>query len=95
MKQNRFNQLTKYEDIFARFSKILNLYLKLYGTNKIHKSILKHIKEIDSGFENHLIEDDFTPEELVSEIKNSYLSRDYLKGEIGLIDGQDQYDRNI
>lgn len=92
MKQNRFNQLTRYEDIFARFSKIQNQYLKLYGTNKLYKFILKQQKVIDSGFENHLIENDFTPDELASEIKNSYLSRDYLEGEIGLIDGQDQYD---
>lgn len=92
MGQNKFTQLPKYEYIFNRLSKILNQYIKISGTNHLYRSLLSQNKRIDSGFENNLIENDFTPEEFVSETKTSYLSRDYLEGEIGLIDGQDQYD---
>lgn len=92
MEQNKFTQLPKYEYVFNRLSKILNQYIKIYGTNHLYRSLLSENKRIDSGFENNLIENDFTPEEFVEEIKNSYLSRYYLEGEIGLIYGQEQYD---
>lgn len=92
MGQNKFTQLPKYEYIFNRLSKILNQYIKIYGTDHLYKSLLSENKRIDSGYENNLIENDFTSEEFVEEIKTSYLSRDYLEGEIGLIDGQEQYD---
>lgn len=92
MEQNKSTKLPKYEYIFNRLSKILNQHIKVYGTEHLYRSLLAQRKSIDSGFENSLIENDFTPEEFVKEIKNSYLSRNYLKGEIGLIDAQDQYD---
>lgn len=92
MNENKFNQLPRYENIFKNFKNVLNQYLKISGSKKIHNFIFRQKTLNDSGFENNLIENDFNPSELVEEIKASYLSRDYLEGEIGLIDGQDQYD---
>lgn len=92
MNENKFNQLPRYENIFANFKKVLNQYIKISGSKKIHNFIFRQKTLNDSGFENNLIENDFNPSELLEEIKSSYLSRDYLEGEIGLIDGQDQYD---
>lgn len=92
MQQNRFNQLPKYENIFSSFKEVLNQYLKLAGGKRVYNFNISTKKLNDSGFKNDLIEDDFMPFELVKEVKDSYLSRDYLKGEVGLIDSQDQYD---
>lgn len=46
----------------------------------------------DDGFENKLIEVDISSRELVNNIKDCYLNRDYISGEIGTIDGKEQYD---
>ncbi len=92
MNENKFNQLPGYENIFKNLKNVLNQYIKISGSKRIHNFNLNQRNLNDSGFENNLIENDFNPSELIEEIKNSYLSRDYLEGEIGLIDGQDQYD---
>ena len=92
MNENKFNQLPGYENIFKNLKNVLNQYIKISGSKRIHNFNLNQRNLHDSGFENNLIENDFNPSELIEEIKNSYLSRDYLEGEIGLIDGQDQYD---
>lgn len=92
MNTNKFSQLPRYENIFNNLKKVLNQYIKMSGSKKIHNFNFKQKNLNDSGFENNLIENDLNPSELLEEIKSSYLSRDYLEGEIGLIDGQDQYD---
>lgn len=92
MKQNSFNQLPKYEDIFDNLKDILNQYLEIRSSKSIRGFNLSQKHSNENGYNNNLIENDFTPDELINEIKSSYLSRDYVKGEIGLIDGQDQYD---
>ena len=92
MNTNKFSQLPRYENIFNNLKKVLNQYIKMSGSKKIHNFNFKQKNLNDSGFENNLIENNLNPSELLEEIKSSYLSRDYLEGEIGLIDGQDQYD---
>lgn len=92
MKQNSFNQLPKYEDIFESLENILNQYLEIRSSKSIRGFNLSQKHSNEDGYNNSLIENDFTPDELINKIKTSYLSRDYVKGEIGLIDGQDQYD---
>lgn len=93
MNKNRFNQLSTYEDVFNNFSEILNELLEKYNSEDIYKYNVCQKGKNKDGFKNSLIEDDFSSlEELTLEIKDSYLSRDYLEGEIGLTDGQSQYD---
>lgn len=90
MKQNNFNTLSTYEQVYKRLKVMVNKYLSINNGNKIRGFNLS--QKNNQGFENSLIEDDLLPDELVSEIKNSYLSRDYVQGEIGLIDDEEQYD---
>ncbi len=92
MTQNRFNQLPRYEKVFSRLDQILNQYIKLSTDRSILKFNSSQKSQNEDGFSNSLVEDDFNAFELVNEIRSSYLGRDYLEGEIGLVDGQDQYD---
>ena len=92
MAQNRFNQLPRYEKVFSRLDQILNQYIKLSTDRSILKFNSSQKSQNEDGFSNSLVEDDFNAFELVDEIRSSYLGRDYLEGEIGLVDGQDQYD---
>lgn len=92
MKQNKFNRLTTYEDIFARFETILNEYLELFSGKRIKNFNLSQKSNNYDGFKNRLIENGLSPKELICEIKDSYLRRDYLSGKIGTVDGDEQYD---
>lgn len=92
MQQNNFNSLSRYEDLFSDFSNLLSEYLSVKDGQSIREFNLKQAKKgPKTRMKNSLIEDDFTSNELVEKIKSSYLSRDYLKGEIGTIDGNEQY----
>lgn len=90
MTQNNFNKLSTYEQVYKRLQVMVNKYLSINNGRKIRSFNLG--QDNNGDFENRLIEDDLSPDELVSEIKASYLSRDYVQGEIGLIDEEEQYD---
>lgn len=92
MKQNKNNELPKYEDTFKKLTKSLNEYLKVSDGRKIKNFSFNQKTLNTDGFENRLIETGLNPNELLDEIKDSYLRRDYLEGEIGTIDGEEQYD---
>jgi len=92
VKQNKSYKLPKYEDIFAKFKNNLNEYLQVRNGRDIKSFNFSQKGINDDGFENRLIETGLRPSELLLEIKDSYLRRDYLEGEIGTIDGDEQYD---
>lgn len=91
MDENNFNHLPRYEDVFDNFKNVLNEYLSICSPEYIHDFNLSIIDR-NKGFSNNLLKNDFTPNELVEEIKKSYLQREYINGEIGLTDKQTQYD---
>lgn len=92
MEQNNFNRLSTYEDVFSNFSQVLEEYLAMTNGEEIRDfNLITRDSKYGKG-KNDLIEDDFTPNELVEEIKDSYLRRNYLKGEIGMLNGDEQYD---
>lgn len=92
MGQNTSAKLPKYEDIFKNLENSLNEYLKVSNGKKIKNFSFSQKSINDDGFENRLIETGLKPSELLAEIKDSYLRRDYLEGEIGTIVGDEQYD---
>lgn len=92
MKQNNSNHIDKYEDIFAKLETSLNEYLTLNSGRNVKGFNLSQKGINTDGFENKLIESGLSPKELIAEIRDSYLRRDYLEGEVGTIDGEEQYD---
>lgn len=92
MNQNKNKKLPKYEDIFKNLEKSLSEYLKVSNGSKIKNFSFSQKSLNTDGFENRLIETGLNSSELLNEIKDSYLRRDYLEGEIGTIDGEEQYD---
>lgn len=86
MEQNNFNRLSTYEDVFNNFSDVLEEYLSMTDGESIREFNLY------AGKGNSLTESDLTSNQLVEEIKKSYLSRNSLTGEIGMLDGNKQYD---
>lgn len=85
-------KFARYENVYNNLKKILELYLSKYDAKKIINLNQKQKQFNEDAFSNSLIENDFNFEEIVKEIKDSYLSRDYIQGEIGLIDEGEQYD---
>ena len=71
MNENKFNQLPGYENIFKNLKNVLNQYIKISGSKRIHNFNLNQRNLNDSGFENNLIENDFNPSELIEEIKDT------------------------
>ena len=92
MKQNNSKHIDKYEDIFAKLETSLNEYLTLNSGRNVKGFNLSQKGINTDGFENKLIESGLSPKELIAEIRDSYLRRDYLEGEVGTIDGEEQYD---
>lgn len=65
-----------------------NINLIIYNGIYLNQKKLSN----EDGFENKLIEVDISSRELVNNIKDCYLNRDYISGEIGTTDGEYQYD---
>lgn len=85
-------KFAKYENVYKNLKVILNEFLEKYDGRRIIKINLNQSKFNEGTFSNNLIEDDFDSVEIIQAIKDSYLSRDYIQGEIGLIDAEEQYD---
>jgi len=85
-------KFAKYEDVYHNLKIILEDYLRKYDGKKIINANLSQTQFNEDAFTNNLIENDFDYDEIIEAIKESYLSRDYIKGEIGLTDEGEQYD---